>query len=352
MTSRAIKPSIETQTPMKILNVALIGCGLISEEHIRAYAKHADRARIVVCCDIDPDRAAERAALVGEGTRATTQFQVILDDPEIDAVEICTPHHLHTDAVIAAARAGKHILCQKPLAKTLTECDAMIEAAAQANVTLFYGETNLTTLAADEAERLIEEGRIGKLVGVQATFAYWQGGKYLTTAWRYDPRIAGGGQLLDSGIHSLALMRRIAGPIASVACMTTRFREELGGEDTSSLSLRFEGGHLGTLFSSQAVGIWVPQPNFIAYGTEGALTMGGSFGALALHRHDLPDRREVILEHRWNDFETMIGRYLDTVLEGASNPATGKMGREMLQVVLAAYESARLGREVRVDEIQ
>ena len=88
---------------MTLLRVALVGCGIISEAHVRAYEKHADRARITVCCDIDPAKAEERARQVGEGTRPTTDFASVLADPDVDAVEICTPHHLHPDAVIAAA---------------------------------------------------------------------------------------------------------------------------------------------------------------------------------------------------------------------------------------------------------
>ncbi len=335
---------------MKPLNIALIGCGLISEEHIRAYGKYPDRARITVCCDIDPDKAAGRAALAGDA-RAVATLEEALADPEVDAVELCTPHHLHAEAAVAAARAGKHILCQKPLAKTLAECDAMIAAASDANVTLFYGETNLTLPHAIEAERVVAAGRLGRLVGLQAAFAYWQGGKVLSTAWRYDPRITGGGQLLDSGIHSLALMLKIGGPIESVACHVTRFREELGGEDTSTLSVRFAGGHLGTLFSTQAAGTWVSQPGLTVYGTEGALTLGGPLGALVLHRPDLPDRREVLIEGHPDGFAAMIGRYLDTVLDGAPSPAPGEAGRENLRVVLAAYESARTGREVTVADV-
>lgn len=333
---------------MKYLNVALIGCGLISEDHIRAYQQHADRARVVVCCDVDPERAAQRAALAGDA-RAVTTVEEALADPRVDALEICTPPHLHMDAVIAAAQAGKHVLCQKPLAKTLVECDAMISAAADANVTLFYGETNLTLPATIEAARVVAEGRIGRLVGVQATFAFWQGGKSLETPWRYDPGIAGGGQLLDSGIHAIALMQKIVGPIRSVACQTARFREELGGEDTSTLNVRFEGGHLGTMLSSQAAGAWVPQPNFVAYGTEGAVTLGGPLGALVLHRPDLPERRQVLVEQRADGFAAMIGRYLDTVLDGAPNPSPAEAGRASLRVVLAAYESARTGREVSLE---
>jgi Predicted dehydrogenases and related proteins len=337
---------------MPLLRVALVGCGLISDAHIRAYAKHADRARITVCCDVDRAKAEDRAAVIGGGARAVTDYADVLADPDVDAVELCTPHHLHSEAVIAAARAGKHVMCQKPLAKTLAECDAMIAACREAGVVLFYGETNRTRLAAVAAKRAIDEGRIGRLVGLQATYAHWQGGAYLSTAWRYDPAVSGGGQLLDGGIHYVNMLHQIGGPVEAVSCFTTRFRPELGGEDTATLTLRFAGGHLGTLFSSQAAGVWYPDTTFAAFGTEGVLTLGGPLGALCLHRPDLPERREVLIERGGDDFVTMTGRYLDTVLDGAPNPAPGEVGREDLRLVLAAYESARWGREVRPEEME
>ena len=332
---------------MKYLNVALIGCGIISEDHIRAYREHADRARIVVCCDIDREKAAARAALVGDA-RVVTRFEEVLADPDVQAVEICTPHHLHPEAVIAAARAGKHILCQKPLARTLEDCDAMIAAAEFAGVTLFYGEMNRTLPAAVLAKQVIAEGRIGTLIGVQARAAHWQGGVYMTTAWRYNPAITGGGQLLDGGIHAIDLMLQIGGPIKAVSCYATRFRPELGGEDTAVVNARFAGGHLGTLFASQAAGIWVPDAHFVAFGTEGALTLGGPLGALTLHRPDLPDRKQVLLERNGDPFAVMVSRYLDTVLNSSPNVSPGAVGRENLAVVLAAYESAEQGREVEI----
>jgi UDP-N-acetyl-2-amino-2-deoxyglucuronate dehydrogenase len=222
----------------------------------------------------------------------------------------------------------------------------MIAAARQAGVVLYYGESNRTLPAAAGAKRAIEEGRIGRLIGLQATYAHWQGGRYLSTAWRYDPKITGGGQLLDGGIHFVDLMLHVGGAVAAVSCFTTRFRPELGGEDTAVVNMRFEGGHLGVLFSSQAAGIWFPGSTLVAFGTEGVLTLGGPFGALALHRPDLPGQRETLLQDGGDSFVEMIGRYLDTVLDSAPNPSPGEVGRENLQVVLAAYESARLGREV------
>ena len=328
----------------KPLRVALVGCGLISEEHIRAYAAYAERARITVCYDVDTEKSARCAASL-ENARVAASLEDILADPNIDAVEVCTPPHLHPEICMAAAKVGKHVLCQKPLARTLAECDSMIAAAHAAGTVLFYGEMNRTLPAVQEAKKAIDAGRIGELVGIHAHFAYRQQGAILGTAWRYDPVVAGGGQLLDSGIHSLALMHTLGGLALSVSCFTQRFRPELGGEDTSVVSVQFEGGHLGTLFSSQAVGAWVPGPGLMAFGTEGALTLGGG-AALTLYRPDLPERKEVLLDQGGNLFTAMIGAYLDAVLLGADNLSPGEAGRQDLQLVLAAYQSANEKRQV------
>ena len=273
----------------------------------------------------------------------------MLTDPDIHAVEICTPHPIHSEAVIAAARAGKHVLCQKPLARNLEECDAMIAAADLAGVVLFYGETNRTLPAAIRAKEVITQGAIGTVIGLQARAAHWQGGVYMSTGWRYDPAITGGGQLLDGGIHAVDLMLHLGGPIVTVSCYTTRFRPELGGEDTAVVNARFSEGHLGTLFASQAAGVWVPEANCIVFGTEGVLTLGGPHGALVLYQRGSSEPKQVLLERNGDSFAAMIGRYLDTVVNGAVNVAPAIVGRENLAVVLAAYESARTGKEVSVE---
>lgn len=328
-----------------LLRVALVGCGLISDAHCDAYAAYPERAKIAVCYDIDTEKARARAASVGG--RVAASLEDILADPDIDALELCTPPHLHPEAAIAAAQAGKHVLSQKPLARTVAECDAMIDAARAARTVLFYGETNRTLPSALAAKRAIDAGRIGSLVGIQATFAYWQRGEILNTAWRYDPQVAGGGQLLDSGIHALALMHTLGGPVQSVSCFTERYRPELGGEDTSVVAVKFTGGHVGTLFSSQAVGTWVPGPGLTAFGTEGALTLGGG-AALTLHRPDLPDHKEVLLQADGSHFGAMIGAYLDVIQNNALNPSPGEAGREDLHLVLAAYQAEAEERQVRL----
>ncbi len=330
------------------LRVALVGCGLISDDHIRAYAAHAERAKITVCYDIDAEKAKSRAA--GLEARVAASLEDILADPAVDALEVCTPPHLHPEICIAAARAGKHVLCQKPLARTVAECDSMIAAAGAAGTVLFYGETNRTLPSALMAKQAVDAGCIGQLVGIQARFAYWQGGEIMNTAWRYDPAVAGGGQLLDSGIHALALLHTLGGPVHSVSCYMHRFRPEMGGEDTTAVAVQFAGGAVGTLFSSQAVGTWVPGPLLTVSGTEGALTLGGG-AALTLHQPDLPDRKEVLLAEDGNSFAAMIGAYLDTVLLGTENLSPGEAGRQDLALVLAAYQSANEKCQVSLADI-
>jgi predicted dehydrogenase len=325
------------------LRVALVGCGLISEAHLRGYARHRDRARVTVFFDFDAGRA--RAAAAPLDGRVADSYGAILDDPEVDAVELCTPPHLHTEQVLAALRAGKHVSCQKPLARTLDECATMATAAEEAGKTLFYAEIMRTMSAAVRAAEVVAKGGIGTLVGIQATYAHWQGGEYLNTPWRYDPKVAGGGQLLDGGIHHLDLMLSIGGEVASVGCFIHQVRPELGGEDTAVVNLRYRGGHLGTLMSTQAAGTWFPGPSFVAYGTRGILTLGGPFGALVRHS---PEGREVLMEERPDPFAEMVGHYLDVVLDDAPSRSTAGVAYADLRVVLAAYQSAAEGREIHL----
>jgi predicted dehydrogenase len=300
---------------------------------------------MTVCFDIDRSKAEERAA--GLGARIAASYEEVLSDPEVDAVELCTPPHLHTEQVIAALRAGKHVSCQKPLARSLEECDRMSAVAKETGKVLFYAEMMRTASTSIKAAEVVAGGGIGTLVGIQATYAHWQGGAYLGTAWRYDPSVAGGGQLLDGGIHHLDLMLSIGGEVEAVSCFTNRVRPELGGEDTAVVNLRYRGGHLGTLLSTQAAGTWFPGPSLVAYGTEGILTIGGPFGALVLHTSD---GKEVLIEERKDAFVEMVSHYLDVVLNGTPSRSDAKVAMTDLRVVLACYRSADEGRWVRARE--
>ncbi len=181
---------------MDRLNIALVGCGDISGRHINAFQKVAERARIVVCCDTNCERAQNAANRTGaDPVKIASDFRSVLSDPDVDAVDLCLPHNLHAPMAIAAANAGKHVLCEKPLALSIEECDAMLAAAQAAGVVLAHGEPLRCAGIVARAAELISEGRIGKLVGLQATTAYWQRAE-LNTEWRGRKSESGGGHLM------------------------------------------------------------------------------------------------------------------------------------------------------------
>jgi predicted dehydrogenase len=335
---------------MKRLNVAIVGCGDISGRHIAAYRHHGARARIAACCDTDRERAQKAAEQAGEDApQVTTDYLALLADPAIDAVDLCLPHHVHAPMAVAAARAGKHILCEKPLALTVEDCDRMMIAAAEAGVILMHGEPMRTAGNVEMAARMVREGRIGKLTGLQATFAYWQRAE-LNTDWRGRHAESGGGHLMDGGVHLVDVVQQIGGRVVSVQAMTAEFRPELGesAEDLAVLNLRYEGGHLGQMFCCHATRGRGASPLMTVFGMEGCLTLdafGGERGLMLF----LPGQPPEVVQsaHSWNEgYERLIGHFLEVVQDGVPLRSTPEDGRENVRLVLAAYESARTRQEV------
>ena len=368
---------------MKPVRVALIGCGVISHDHARAFADadgNRDRAQITAFCDTDPARAqaaygayadalnaqvtAPTASEAAPGAQAiyaapsvglqaqpeatTNQtYAEILASPYIDAVDLCLPHDLHADMMIRAAQAGKHILCEKPLAMTIADCDRMIAAAREHNVVLMHGENVRLLAHVERAAQMVQEGLIGRLVGIQGTFAYWQRA-HMNQGWRGKTSQAGGGMLIDGGIHLVDAMRHIGGDVTAVQAMTGAYREDTGdGEDLAIINLRYAGGHYGQVFACHSTQGRGAGPFMTLYGTEGVITL------------DAPGRDSILLSRpgqevhseswpsSWqSSFVREAAHFLDVLQNGVPLRATPQDGRENLRLVLAAYESARTGQEV------
>ena len=149
---------------MKPMSVAVIGCGWAGGRHARAFAEQDASVRWAV--DVDARRAGAVARLQ-PGTRISADYREALADPDLVAVDICLPHHLHAPIAIEAATAGKHILCEKPIAATLAEADSMIEAAAKAGVVLMVAENEIFSPLYRRVRDLIAAGAIGKPALVQ-----------------------------------------------------------------------------------------------------------------------------------------------------------------------------------------
>jgi predicted dehydrogenase len=340
-----------------MLRVALVGCGVIAPQHITAFAKQQERARLVAFCDLDREKAEHARQLYKQRlgrasqSRILTSYDEVLEDKTIDAVDLCLPHHLHAEYAIAAARAGKHILCEKPLANTLEDCDRMIAAAKEANVVLFHGENMRLDPVVNRAAEIVCEGRIGTITGLQQTYAHWQP-EAMNRGWRARPEEAGGGQLMDAAIHHVDILRHIGGEIVQVQAMTTQHRPELGpkSEDTGVLNFRFQPGHLGQLFAGHATRNRGGSPLLTVFGTEGSLTLEAFWPRRGLVWFPANNEPQVLIEnHHWQEsFDAEVAHFLDVLLEGAPLRATPEEGRRNVQIILAAYESARTGRSIEV----
>ncbi|MCL2500410.1 MAG: Gfo/Idh/MocA family oxidoreductase [Defluviitaleaceae bacterium] len=191
------------------MKVAIIGCGTIANgEHIPAYLKNKD-AEIAYFCDILPERAEKAVEEYGCG-KAVTDYREVLADPEVVAVSICTPNKGHAEIAIAAMRAGKHVLCEKPAARTYAEALEMQKTQHETGMTLNIGVVNRFNKAVNLIKERIDAGELGEVYHVYVSFRAFRsipglGGAFTTKA------IAGGGALIDWGVHFLDIVMYCCG---------------------------------------------------------------------------------------------------------------------------------------------
>ncbi|MDO5066917.1 MAG: Gfo/Idh/MocA family oxidoreductase [Propionibacteriaceae bacterium] len=237
---------------MQELNVGLIGGGFMGKAHSLAYAAMPmffwpapaiPVRRVVAEADAElADTAAKRFGF----ERSTADWREIVEDPDIHVVDIATPNHLHADAAIAAAKAGKHIICEKPLARTTEEAKAMYDAVKEAGVVNMVAFNYRRTPAVMLARKYIEEGAIGQVLSFRGTYLQdWSADPDSPLSWRFQKSIAGSGALGDIATHVIDMARYLVGEIASVnAMMTTWIPDrpvQSGGADLLGTSRNADG---------------------------------------------------------------------------------------------------------------
>lgn len=344
------------------LGYAIIGCGWVAGDHARGVQALADEdVRLVAVADRDPSKAAAIAEAY-DVRHMYEDYRDLLEREDVHAVSICLPDFLHAEAAIAAARSGKHILCEKPLALDVTSADAMLTAATESGVNLGvvfnhrYAPDNIRARAA------IRDGALGRvLVGDVMHSSSLSGDPDNSSPWRGLQGRSTGGVLSTQAIHFLDLLLWFAGRATSVQAFT----DSLAGgsrdhEDTAAVVLRLESGALATLISTNGSPI---EDDFTGtrveiQGTEGYLALSGDqLTSVRLrpgyHLADvtLPsligDDSDVVFGgghiHEVMDFVRAIRRSADA-------PIPGEDGRHLMAVLAAAYRSARDGGEVQVEE--
>ena len=258
-----------------MIKVGLIGGGGIADAHIRGYRAYAESIAVTAVADVVYQTASRRAADLN--AVGYTDFRQMILDADLDAVDICLPHHLHAEAIIAAAAAGRHVLCEKPLCLTVEEADRVRLAIDAAGVTLMCAHNQLFLPAVAKSKQLLNDGILGTVYEVRTTDSFYNDFDPHNMGWRSTAATSGGGELIDTGYHPTYLMLHLAGgsPVEATALLSRHRLRFMEGEDSAQVLVRFDNGVVGHLVTSWA---YDPPP-----GTE-RFSVVGERGSLAERR--------------------------------------------------------------------
>lgn len=263
------------------IKVGIIGCGKIAQvRHIPEYAANP-HTEVYGFYDINLARAEELARQYGG--KAFASYEELLADPAIEAVSVCAANHAHAEITIAALKAGKHVLCEKPMAVTLAECEAMVAAAKESGRYLMIGQNQRLAKAHSKAKELIEQGAIGKVLTFRTIFGH--GGPETWSVdpgknvWFFDKTKAAMGAMADLGIHKTDMIQYVLGSkiVKTQAVLTTLDKRDatgglIGVDDNAICIYQMENGVIGTMTASWTY--YAAEDNTtVIYGTKGELRL-------------------------------------------------------------------------------
>ncbi len=330
-----------------MIHVGIIGAGFWGEKHAAAI-KALSNAELVAANRTNPTALNEFVRKYGG--LGYTDYQELLADPQVDAVVITTPHHLHTQIVLDAAKAGKHILLEKPIAPNLAECDQILQEVNIHQVTFMAGHTNHFVPIYQTAKKMLESGEFGEPVLItDRTFKRWWAPN--RRKWHLD-RDMGGGMWMTIGVHNVDRMVWLVGSrVSSVSAnLDTRFHHQ-HADDHGMAFLRFENGIAGTAI---AVGYKTGVPSF---DTEVVCTNGmlriDKMNGISIGQDEswrlIPSDRDLDPEN-WME-EALVEEwhaFLAAIETGTQPAVTGEFARHIMAVIFAAEQSSKEKREILI----
>lgn len=341
---------------MDKVRVGVIGSGFIGNIHVDGL-QHVPEAEIVAVASKTPGKA--RAFADERGIPdAYEDYRDILARDDIDAVTVAVPNYLHEEIVVAAAQAGKHIMCEKPFARTIQEAERMLAAVNEAGVKLVYGEMLCFAPKYVRAKRLVDEGALGKVFRIKQSEEH--DGPH--SPWFWDVNLSGGGVLLDMGCHSIEFARWILDrpQVKSVQATLGRFvhHDKTEGEDHSVVVVTFENDCIAIAENSwgKTGGI---TDRCELYGTHGN-TSADLIHGNALITHSKTGYGYAVekadtttgwtftgFEEEWNyGFPQEMQHFINVILGKEEPIERGEDGLEVLKIIYAAYQSAGEGRRI------
>ena len=318
----------------------IIGCGDVVWKRVARAIQDDPNSELVSLCRRNPEKLLTFCEEFGVASSSTDADDLIAST-DIDALYIATPVHLHEPQTVAAAEAGKHVLVEKPMALSTTECEAMINACQEAGVRLGVAYYRPFYPVIQRMAELVQDGAIGSVLSVSAiTSTPFAINPDEDGYWRVIPDEGGGGSLMDVGSHRLELFLRLFGPIRDVKAFCGTVAVDYESENVASLVLQFEFGIQGTL--QCFFGTDTEQDEFAVLGTKGRLTsrpLNG--GTLVVERNT--ERDVEVHAPAQNLNSPLIADFAAAILEERQPMVSGEHGREVNRVMELAYRNARIG---------
>ncbi len=332
------------------IRFALVGCGRIAKNHFGALAQHADRAELVAVCDRLPERAAAAAAQTG--ARAFTSLETMLAQADADIVVLTTPSGLHPQQAIRAARAGRHVLSEKPMATKWDEGMAMVRECRDAGVKLFVVKQNRLNATMQLLKKAIDDKRFGRIHMVTVNVFWTRPQSYYDEApwrgrWDMD-----GGAFMNQASHYVDMVDWLVGPVDNVHAYTATLARDIEAEDTGVMGLRLRKGGLASINVTMLTHGKNFEGSITILGERGTVRIGGvAVNQIQHWEFDEARPEDADIGSASYGTDSVYGPghplYYDNVigtLRGERHAEVdGYEGLRSLEVVLAAYRSARDG---------
>ncbi len=335
------------------IRFALVGCGRIAKNHLAALQVHADRAELVAACDVNP----QALALVADvpGVKTYHSLSAMLAETDADIVVLTTPSGLHPEQAIEVAAAGRHVMTEKPMATRWHDGLRMVKACDEASRRLFVVKQNRRNATLQLLKRAAEQGRFGRIYMVNVNVFWCRPQEYYDSAawrgtWEFD-----GGAFMNQASHYVDLLDWIVGPIESMQAYTSTLARNIEVEDTGVLSIKWRSGALGSMNVTMLTYPKNLEGSITIIGEKGTVRIGGvAVNEIQHWEFAEPHADDELVKQASYETTSVYGfghpAYYDNVikvLRGEAEPETdGREGLKSLEVLIAAYLSARDGKRI------
>jgi UDP-N-acetyl-2-amino-2-deoxyglucuronate dehydrogenase len=343
------------QTPIsdRKIRIAVVGCGRIAKNHFAAIAQHAGQLDLAAVCDVDTERLSQHAS--EHKVPGYRRYEDLLRESGCDLVSLCTPSGLHAQQTILAAQCGKHVMTEKPMATRWQDGLDMVRACDEAGVRLFVIKQNRRNATLQLLKRAVTEKRFGRIHMVHLN-VFWQRPQeyYDSAPWRGTWEMDGGA-FMNQASHYVDLLEWLIGPVADVQAMTATQARDIEVEDSGVLNVRWRNGALGSMAVTMLTWPKNLEGSITILGEKGTVRIGG-VAVNDIQLWDFAEAGDYDAQVREAGYETtsvygfghpLYFKNVIDVLHGEAEPETdGREGLKSLEVLIAAYISARDGRTV------